>query len=183
MQVKKTFDEWLIYRIKTGDKKAFKLLAEKWYAKLIKHIFYITKDEDIAKDIAQDTWSVVVKKINTLKQPARFNIWLYKIASNKSRDWIKSEQKRRNIKETLKKTESNTFESESEDEEINEIVYKLKIAMKKLSSSKQQILNLFYQESCNIREISEIMNIPIGTVKSRLFNAREHLKKIVINLR
>ena len=51
--------------------------------------------------------------------------------------------------------------------------------MKNLSETEQQILNLFYIEDCNIREINRILDIPVGTVKSRLFTAREHLKKVL----
>ena len=51
--------------------------------------------------------------------------------------------------------------------------------MRKLPTEQQHILNLFYHESCNIREIAKIQDIPVGTVKSRLFKAREHLKNII----
>ncbi len=176
MQTENTYDEWLIYRIRTGDRKAFNLLAEKWYPKLMRHICFLIKNDELAKDIAQDTWSVAIKRLYTLKEPAHFKIWIFRIASNKSADLIKREQKRRTIKEEIKKLEQ-IYISENEDE--NNDIQKLRLAMRKLSTNEQHILNLFYTENCNIREISEILTIPIGTVKSRLFKAREHLKNII----
>ena len=176
MLPEKKYDEWLIYRIKTGDRKAFKLLTKRWYAKLIRHIYLMTKDEEISKDIAQETWSVVYKRINTLRRPELFKVWIFKIARNKSADWIKQEEKRRNFKTEF---QNNNIDNNSEQEESNSETEKVRLAMKKLSITDQQILNLFYIENCNIRHISTILNIPVGTVKSRLFNAREHLKKTI----
>lgn len=176
MHADKTYDEWLIYRIRTGEKGAFKLLAERWYVKLIRHIYFLVKDENVAKDIAQDTWSVVIKRINTLRNPEYFKTWIFRIASNKSADWIKQEQKTRTLKEEIK---SNRDVYNYENEDTNSDIEKLRLALRKLPETKQHILNLFYLENCNIREISKILNIPKGTVKSRLFKAREHLKSIV----
>ena len=174
MQTENTYDEWLIYRIRSGEREVFNLLAERWYPKLIRHICYLTKDNEVAKDIAQDTWSVVIKKLQTLKDPSYFKLWIFRIASNKSADWIKQEQKSRRVKEELKKTVIDQINENTSDD-----VEKLRIAMLKLPDNEQHILNLFYLESCNIREISEILNVPVGTVKSRLFKAREHLKNII----
>ncbi len=172
----KTYDEWLIFRIRTGEREAFKLLAKRWYLKLIRHIYFLVKDENVAKDIAQDTWSVVIKRINTLRNPEYFKTWIFRIASNKSADWIKQEQKRRELKEEIK---INGYIHNSENEETNNDIEKLRLALQKLPDTKQHILNLFYLENCNIREISKILNIPSGTVKSRLFKAREYLKSII----
>ena len=175
MQTQNTYNEWLIYRIRTGDKSAFKLLAEMWYAKLVKHIYLIVKDKEVAKDIAQDTWSVVIIKLNNLKEPAYFKVWLFKIARNKSVDWIKQESKKRQYKDEIRNTTDELDETNEPDSDVLE----LRKALRKLSESEQQILNLFYLENCNIREINKILGIPVGTVKSRLFNAREHLKVII----
>ncbi len=176
MQAEKTYDEWLIYRIRTGDRKAFGMLAERWYPKLMRHICFLIRNDEVAKDIAQDTWSVVIRKLHTLKEPGFFKMWIFRIASNKSADWIKREQKTRIVKDEIKKTENNII---SENENTNNDIEKLRAAMRKLSDNEQHILNLFYSENCNIREISNILTIPVGTVKSRLFKAREHLKNII----
>ena len=176
MQSEKTYDEWLIYKVRTGETKAFGMLAERWYPKLMRHICFLVRNDEVAKDIAQDTWSIVIRKLHTLKEPVYFKMWIFRIASNKSADWIKREQKTRIVKDEIKKTES-TYILENDDE--NNDIEKLRVAMKRLSDNEQHILNLFYTESCNIREISKILTIPTGTVKSRLFKAREHLKDII----
>lgn len=178
MKTNDTYDEWLILRIRTGDNTAFQLLAERWYVKLVKHAYYLVKDKDVAQDIAQDTWAVVVRKLHTLKEPRRFKFWIFNIARNKSADWIKSEQKNRALKAEIKQ-ESSEFEPEIETK--NDNIARLRTALRKLPETKREILDLFYLESCNIQEISQILQIPVGTVKSRLFSAREHLKNILQN--
>ena len=177
MQTKETYDEWLIYRIRTGDKDAFRLLVKRWYPILLKHLCFLVKNEEVAKDIAQDVWSVVFQKINTLREPAFFKVWIFKIARYKSADWIKREQKRKGLEEE----EIKTSLYEEKTEEFENKIEMVRFTMKKLSGIDQQILNLFYLQECNIREISEIIGIPTGTVKSRLFNAREHIKGIIKN--
>jgi len=175
VKAERSYDEWLIYRIKSGERSAYKLLAEKWYAKLIKHIYLIVRDKEVAKDIAQDTWSVVITKLHYLKEPGNFKVWLFRIAKNKSFDWIKQETRKRDYNNEIRKDADEIEETSSAEDDIQ----KLKNAMRKLTESEQQILNLFYLESCNIREIHKIIGIPIGTIKSRLFKAREHLKEII----
>lgn len=178
MHKENTYDEWLIYRIKTGDTKAYKLLIERWHRKLVKHIYYMVHEKSIANDIAQDTWMVVIKKLNTLKEPRYFKLWIFKISRNLSIDWIKKENKKQEYQNTLIETKiDKNLDKNIQDDNLKA----LKVAMAKLSSIDQQILNLFYLESCNIRDISHILDISTGTVKSRLFNARRHLKLIIKN--
>ena len=176
MKAKDTYDEWLILRIKTGDKAAFKLLTERWYAKLAKHIYYLVKDKEVAKDIAQDTWTAIIQKLHTLKEPRLFKYWIFKIARNKSADWIRNEQKRRTVKQEIGKDELAQIDSDSDSDSD---ITKLRLALRKLPETKREILDLFYLDNCDIREISQALEIPVGTVKSRLFSAREHLKTIL----
>lgn len=130
-----------------------------------------------AKDITQEAWASVIKGLSNLKNPARFPVWLHQIVHRKSVDWIRKMQKERGldhheVEESL----------HSETEGIND---KSKLLMKHLQNLPEEqiaILTLFYLKEHSILEIGEILSIPSGTVKSRLFNAREHLKKKLKNI-
>ncbi|MEQ8425459.1 MAG: RNA polymerase sigma factor [Cyclobacteriaceae bacterium] len=166
------FSEWLVIGCQQGDKKAFELLVKQWQPKVIRQAQWHSKDGRAAKDISQETWTSVIKGINTLKDPARFPVWLHQIVFRKSADWIRSKQKERKINVEEVKASLHSEEYDDSDK-VNQVLKNLQ----ELEGDQKFILTLFYLEERNLIEISEILAIPVGTVKSRLFTAREQLKK------
>lgn len=166
------FTEWLVLGCKEGDKKAFNILVKQWHPRIMKQAYWYCKDRLAAKDIAQETWTSVVKGINTIHDPARFSTWLNQIVYHKSIDWIRKTQKIR----ALNKTEVKEALYDINDDEGDD-VKKMMFHLKQISEDQKIILTLFYLQQHNLIEIAEILSIPVGTVKSRLFNARETLKK------
>ncbi|GAA3518175.1 sigma-70 family RNA polymerase sigma factor [Aquimarina addita] len=178
---KKIFDSLLVLQYQSGNKKAAGLLVKRWHKKLCKQAYWYTNDIDAAKDIAQDSWTTILTKINNLKEPNRFGNWALTIVNRKSIDWLRKNEKElinrgRYMYETnISNTETNTVD------DTKYIITQLKNVIKELSIDQQIVLNLFYLESYNIKEISEIIDVSPGTVKSRLFTAREKLKQIFKN--
>lgn len=134
--------------------------------------YWHCKNRLAAKDIAQETWSSVVKGITSIKDPARFSVWIHRIVYHKSVDWIRKAQKNRSFNEDDVK-ESLYDQSEGSNEEISQVM----IHLNQLPTDQKMVLTLFYLQQHSVVEIAEILSIPMGTVKSRLFNARETLKK------
>lgn len=177
----KIFDGLLVLQCQKGDKKAFSLLVKRWHAKLCKQAFFYTKDIDVSKDIAQDSWNVIIKRIASLKEPNSFGSWALTIVNRKAIDWFRQHKKNENKLHTYyenSKVNYDTDNNNNSDGGNSKIVLK---AIKKLPENQQIILRLFYVEEYSILEISKILNISKGTVKSRLFYAREKLKSIVKN--
>lgn len=169
------FDELLIIKSQEGNQKALDLLVKRWHPRLIKQAFWTTKDMESAKDIAQECWPAIIKGLRRLKSPEKFKVWANKIAYFKSVDWIRSKQKdRENQKKNSEVTES---WEQTRDEGREGKVRLLKRMILQLPEEQQSVLRLFYLEEHSIVEIGEILHIPPGTVKSRLFHAREQLKK------
>lgn len=161
-----------------GNSNALKLLIEKWHVQFCKKAFWIVKDADLAKDIAQDTWQVILVKLNTLQNPDKFEFWASRIIYNKSIDALNKRNKERiEIKNVMYFNQKNE-EPNSEKENLNT---KLLQAIKALPIGQQQVLSLFYLESYSLNQISELLNLSVGTTKSRLFYAREKLKSILKN--
>lgn len=170
-------DCWLVEKYQSGHKSALALLVKRWHVKFCKQAYWYTNDFDTAKDIAQDSWNVIIKKIGTLNDPNKFGGWALSIVNRKSIDWIR---KQKRSKENLEHYEQ-TLKSDSDYEEVNEnhersIVLK---ALYELPENQQVVLKLFYLESYSIIQISKILKVSKGTVKSRLFYAREKLKIII----
>ncbi len=165
-------------RCQSGDKQAFNILVERWHPKLIKQAFWHTKNGEAAKDIAQDCWQSIFKGLKNIKDPASFSVWAYRIVYRRSVDWIRGQQRDRNIKMdvAVESTPDNT-------DNQTEVLDKLKSVIRNLPDNQRDILTMFYLRNYSIREIGKIMGIPTGTVKSRLFHARERLKKYLIELK
>jgi RNA polymerase sigma-70 factor (ECF subfamily) len=169
-------DEKLVKAYKAGDKKALAALVKRWHKLFCDKAYWLVKDKDVAKDIAQDSWSVIIHKIESLKQPKQFKYWAYRIVCNKSTDWLRLQAKNQ------KRIVRNKVEIETNDikySENKDLKQKLLRAINELPINQKAVIKLFYVESYSLKQISELQNISVGTAKSRLFHAREKLKTIL----
>ncbi len=168
------FDELLVLRFRSGDEKAMNLLIKRWHSKIKRQVVRHTYEQEVAEDIAQEVWEAVLKGIYQLREPALFGIWALRIASRKAVDWIRSVQKERSL------------EIEAQEETMTEPTDEIELlrrGLKLLPDEQRQILNLHYLEKNSVVEISVILDIPAGTVKSRLHAARKRLKELLITVR
>jgi RNA polymerase sigma factor (sigma-70 family) len=176
----KIFDSWLVVQYQSGNEKGITLLVKRWHMRFCKHAYYYTKDLDSAKDIAQDSWGVIMKRIGSLKDTNKFGSWAMTIVTRKSIDWLRKRKKETTRKELYhdNDTVATTNDLVEDSENALNLIRQL---ITRLPKEQQLVLTLFYMEEFTINEISEILKIPSGTVKSRLFKAREKLKQILKN--
>ena len=170
-------DSFLVVQYKNGDNAALAVLVKRWHSKFCKQAFWYTKDADIAKDIAQESWNAIISKIKTLKETEKFGGWALTIVVRKSIDWLKSQKREQ---QQLKQLFVNTTETErnlSNKSEVSSVL----TAILSLPEHHQVVLRLFYIEQYKLHEIAELLKLSKGTVKSRLFYAREKLKTIIKN--
>mgnify|MGYP001815346764 CR=1 FL=1 len=93
MKKKKTIDSLLVLQYQSGDAKALPVLVKRWHKTFCEKAYWIVKDADVAKDIAQDSWGIIIGKISHLKNPESFGSWALRIVYTKSLDWIKSNKR------------------------------------------------------------------------------------------
>ncbi len=174
MKTDQSIDEKLVKAYKAGDKKALAALVKRWHKLFCDKAHWLVKDKDAAKDIAQDSWTIIINKIDGLKEPKQFKYWAYRIVCNKSTDWLRLQSKayKHSIGYDVE-IESNAIEY-SENEHLKKA---LLIAINELPKDQKTVVRLFYIESYNLKQISDLLVISLGTAKSRLFYAREKLKK------
>lgn len=168
-------DRYIIEQYKSGITSVLPQLVKRYHKLFCEKAYWVTKDKDVAKDIAQDSWITIIDKIQSLKNVDSFKSWAFRIVYTKAIDFVKI-QNRAKIK--LK-----TIAIDEEDESIVEnkelIIKELSKAIQLLPKEKQDIIRLFYVEEYSLQEISTFLKIPLGTVKSRLFKTREKLKSIL----
>ncbi|MEM8931640.1 MAG: sigma-70 family RNA polymerase sigma factor, partial [Acidobacteriota bacterium] len=92
-------DEWLVNRARAGEVEAFEALARRFQARLFRHGLHTVGNVEVAADVVQDAWVAIARNLHQLDDPARFTAWAYQIVSNKCRDWLRKEQRRRRVTE------------------------------------------------------------------------------------
>lgn len=167
-------DELLVRQYCSGDVLALQKLVKRWHKRFCEKAFWLTKDADASKDIAQESWKTIMDKMGTLNDPSSFQTWALRIVFTKAMDWMRSNQRNRNKLENYYMNYDSNEEEKSDDEPLKKAIL---IAIKSLPNEQQVVIRLFYVEDYSLKEISELLTISIGTAKSRLFHAREKLKQ------
>ncbi len=172
----------LLQKIKSGDQTAYMTLVSPFRERLFRKAVSMVKDADDAEDIVQDALISGYKSIQNFRAEAGVYTWLYRIVVNKSKDLLS--KKKRGREKPMDDTGDNQFVDEREGYEkklelSEESLYLMdKIAL--LEESYKQVLELRYFENLSYNEIAEIMECNVGTVKSRLFKAKEFLKHLIL---
>jgi len=171
-------DELLVLRCQEGDTEAFELLVGRWQRRLWRHAWRLTGEESAAWDAVQEAWIGISRGIARLADAAAFPAWAYQIVSNKCRDSVRCEKRRREAVGTYSEW------MQREDREaavVEERFGTLKEVLEHLPGPDRAVLSLRYQEDFDTAEIAGILGVPEGTVKSRLFYARKRLRKYLEN--
>ncbi len=186
----------LVNRVKSGDKTAFDFLVIKYQRRVIRLISRIVKDPVEVEDIAQESFIKAYKAILQFRGDSAFYTWLYRIAVNTAKNYLFSRGRRpipvSDLNTNSEDGESFEFQAVSDNSETPEgvmvgmeIAEAVNRAVEKLPEELSMAISLREMEGLSYEEIAEVMNCPIGTVRSRIFRAREaiseELKPLVDN--
>ena len=180
-------DAMLVERTVAGDQKAFELLVIKYQRRIQRLIGRMVRDVDLVEDIAQETFIRAYRALAQFRGEAQFYTWLYRIAVNTAKKALMELKRDPTVSENSFKSgqsdesdETSPLENElisSETPEAvlagKEIAQMVNAAMEALPEELRQAITLREIEGLSYEEISEVMNCPIGTVRSRIFRARE----------
>lgn len=165
----KALDGFLVASARVGDRRAFELLAERWDPKLRAHAQRLLGDADQAREAVQEGWAEIVRGIKRLRDDAAFPAWAYRIVSRRCAKMIARTQRRRKLSEALA-AEPGAGEAASTDFE------RLRAAVRALPPEQRAAVSLFYFEDLSIAETAIALDVPAGTVKTRLMHARRKLR-------
>lgn len=176
----------LLLRIKEGDTDAFEEIVKLYQQKVCSTIFYMVKNENIVEDLAQEVFIKVYKNINKFNEESSLYTWIYRITMNVCIDEIKKEKKITYINPYIE-TEDGTVEVQLEDEsqQVEEILEKklekesLIKAIKALPPEQRSLIVLRDIRQFKYMEIAEMLNLNLGTVKSKINRARQFLKELL----
>ena len=177
-------DAMLVERTVAGDQKAFELLVIKYQRRIQRLIGRMVRDVDLVEDIAQETFIRAYRALAQFRGEAQFYTWLYRIAVNTAKKALMDLKRNPTVSENAYKSadddetspvENELTSSETPDAVLasKEIAEIINAAMDALPEELRQAITLREIEGLSYEEISEAMNCPIGTVRSRIFRARE----------
>ena len=176
-QVLKLDDDFtLVKRFVDGDESTFRLLVQRHKEK-VRNIIYLTiGDSGSVDDIAQEVFITVYRNLKNFRFESLFTTWLYRISVNKSKDFLRKKNVRKIFVPIKEASGELNYDSTTEKNDTSKIVMN---AISKLPAKLKIPLLLKDIEGFSYQEIAESTNCEIGTVKSRIFRAREGLKKIL----
>jgi len=178
-------DALLVARVKLGDVRAFEMLVVKYQRRIERLIGRMVRDVDIVPDIAQETFIRAYRAMPQFRGESAFYTWLYRIAVNTAkkalvdlkRDPLVSESSlaSRDDGDETSRTENELTDGETPEALLasKEVAAAVNAAIEALSEDLRQAITLREIEGLSYEEIAEFMNCPIGTVRSRIFRARE----------
>lgn len=183
-------DAMLVERAVAGDQKAFELLVIKYQRRIQRLIGRMVRDVDLVEDIAQETFIRAYRALAQFRGEAQFYTWLYRIAVNTAKKALMDLKRNPTVSENSFKSGEDNETSPLENELISsetpdavlaskEIAEMVNAALGALPEELRQAITLREIEGLSYEEISEAMSCPLGTVRSRIFRAREAISEKV----
>ena len=175
-------DQQLVERAQRGDKHAYELLVTKYQRRLARLISRFVRDQAEVEDVTQEAFIKAYRALPTFRGESAFYTWLYRIGINTAKNYLLALKRRAPTSTQFDADESEGFEDAGLLQEVstpeNELMSKQVVEV--VNSSLQQLpddlrtaLTLREIEGLSYEEIADVMNCPIGTVRSRIFRARE----------
>lgn len=178
-------DRELVLRAKEGDLDAYDQLVRRYQERIYATIYHMTSNHEDANDLAQETFVKAFQAIKSFKGDSSFFTWAYRIAVNKTINFLKQRKNRghlslndmdMNVENDPELVDLVSQHTPRRDAGLTELHEKLNEAMQKLSEPHRLVVTLHDVQGLSHEEIGKIMNCNTGTVRSRLFYARQQLQ-------
>ena len=183
-------DPELVRAAREGDMRAYDQLIQRYQGRIYSTIYHMTSNHEDANDLAQDTFIKAYSVLKSFKGDSSFYTWIYRIAVNKTINFLKARKNKYSL--SLNDMDFNAendpdlvaFVSDKtprRDVALAELQQKLNEAMQKLSEDHRMVITLHDVQGLSHDEIAAIMECNTGTVRSRLFYARQQMQALLSN--
>ncbi len=181
----KRSDAALVKRVQAGDKRAFDLLVLKYQSKIVNLVMRYLRDPDEANDVAQEAFLKAYRALPKFRGDSAFYTWLYRIAVNTAKNYLVA-AKRRPMEYDLDLQDPEQYDMQARLKDIDspegvvlkdEVQKTIDKAIAALPEDLRTAIILRELEGMTYEEIAETMECPVGTVRSRIFRAREAISK------
>lgn len=177
-------DQELVRRVQQGDKKAFDVLVMKYQQRIVKLISRYVRDQDEVQDVSQEAFIKAYRALANFRGDSAFYTWLYRIAINTAKNYLVSQGRRPPATDVdadeatyleggERLSDTDTPEQLVQRDEIERVIFE---TIDALPEELRTAITLREMEGLSYEEIAETMDCPIGTVRSRIFRAREAIE-------
>ena len=165
-------DAYLVASARLGDREAFANLVLRWNSKLIAHAWRLLRDREGAKDAVQESWAEMLRGLSRLRDEEAFAAWAYRIVSRRCARQIARMKGDRRLAEQMAAAPADDSLAEAAAPDVDA----LRRAIRALPPEQQAAIALFYLEEMSVAEVAVALDVPAGTVKTRLMHARRKLR-------
>ena len=181
----KEIDLGLVKRAKSGDYQAFDLLVLKYQSRLISTAFKFVKDIQIAEDLVQDSFIKAFNGLESFREDSSFYTWIYRITVNTSKNFLVSKKRKRELLNSdlseeasyeIEPVETYSPEDLLQATQLNKVITE---TIDQLGEDTRTALTLREMDGLSYEQIADVVNCPVGTVRSRIFRGREVIDEAI----
>ncbi|KAA5805022.1 sigma-70 family RNA polymerase sigma factor [Alkalicaulis satelles] len=169
----RTLDAYLAAAARAGEPRARDALARRWQPRLIAHAWRLTGDHDLAREAVQDAWVEIITGLYRLREDRAFALWAWRITTRRCARLISGRQARRRLQA---KALAEPAPAPGPDPDRGADAARIAQAMQSLPPPQRAAMWLFHIEDLSVAEIAVALDVPAGTVKTRLMHARRTLR-------
>ncbi|HYI49691.1 MAG TPA: sigma-70 family RNA polymerase sigma factor [Allosphingosinicella sp.] len=169
----RALDEYLVASARIGDRKAFRLLVERWHGRLLAHAWRLLGNTEEAREAVQDGWAEIVPGLKRLADTRAFPAWAYRIVSRRCAKLVGQAHRRRRLDAAVA---AEPAEAAAPGETAGGDIERLRRAIASLPAEQRATVSLFHLEEMSVAEVAVALDVPAGTVKTRLMHARRKLR-------
>ncbi len=168
----KILDEYLVIAARAGDQAAFGHLVRRWHRRLVAHAWRLTGDHETALDAVQNSWTDIVTGLGRLQDERAFPAWAFRIVTRACNRQIGQRIRQRDLASAL----ACEPEVEPPDHDLGLTAARLRVAIRDLPPDQRAAIALFHFEEMGVAEVAVALDVPVGTVKTRLMHGRRKLR-------
>lgn len=171
----RVLDAYLAASARTGDRRAMDRLAERWQPRLLGHAYRLTGEPDLAAEATQEAWVEILRGIARLDDAEAFPAWAMRIVGRRCARLIRGRQQRRRTRMALTREPAPSSETPDRAQAHSDLGA-VRDALRSLPDAQRAAIGLFYLQQMSVAEIAVALDVPPGTVKTRLMHARRKLR-------
>jgi RNA polymerase sigma factor (sigma-70 family) len=174
---KQVLTELLVLQAQRGSERAFRDLHDLWQGDLRRMVLVRLERPDAADDVLTDVWLAIARALPLLDDPACFPRWAFQIVQRRTADWVRRRVTERRHEDAATAEPDLLALQPMAAAEPGDDAFALRDAISRLPADDRALLHLHYDAERSLQEIADVLHLPVGTIKSRLFTIREHLKQ------
>lgn len=170
-------DELLAVRCQLGERDAFEELIGRWNDPLWRYLRRLSNTDDTATEMLQEVWLRVLRGLSRLRDGSKLRAWLFGIARRVAMDRLRAQY----AEPPSVELNQHDVALANDNDGLEDDLAAMHVELARLPVMEREVLTLFYLKELSLTDVAEILAVPVGTVKSRLFRARRMLRQELIS--